>query len=122
MKLAVVSGLLIATALAACSFAPGAGPQSASAVAAGGKSGRAILYDVVKVDDHVVATLLAQPEPSFRTAFARYGKPAPAKIAVGDRISVVIWEAGAGGLFTAPLPEPAAPSPNPTVEPLEGPP
>ena len=121
MKLAAVSGLLFAAALAACSDAPGTGPASAGAITHGGKADGTILYDVVKVDDHVVATLRAAPQPSFRTLFAAQGKPPPPLIAVGDRIAVVIWEAGPGGLFTAPLPE-LAPSPNPTIEPLEEPP
>ena len=121
MKLAVVSGFLFATALAACSYLPGTGPASVGAVASGGKADGAILYDVVKVNDRVVSTLLAQPKPRFRTVFAAQGKPPPPKIAIGDDILVVIWEAGPGGLFTAPLPAPAAPPANPTIEPLEEP-
>lgn len=121
MKLAAVSGLLFAAALAACSAAPATGPASAGAVVHGGTADGAILYDVVKVDDRVVATLRAVPRPSFRTLFAAQGKPPPPLIAVGDRLSVVIWEAGPGGLFTAPLPELAAPPANPTIEPLQEP-
>jgi polysaccharide export outer membrane protein len=119
MKLAAVSGLLFAAALAACSYVPAAGPTSAGAVVHGGTADGAILYDVVKVDDRVVATLRAVPRPSFHTLFAAQGKPPPPLIAVGDRLSVVIWEAGAGGLFTAPLPEPAIRPANPTIEPLQ---
>ena len=120
MKLAVVSGILIAMALAACSAAPGSGPQSVGAVTGGGKADGAILYDVVKVDNRVVSTVLAQPKASFRTLFTQ-GKPPPETIAVGDTIAVVIWEAGSGGLFTAPLPPLIVPFVNPTIEPLETP-
>jgi polysaccharide export outer membrane protein len=121
MKLAAVLGLLFAAALAACSDTPGTGPANAGAIIHGGRADGTILYDVVKVDDRVVATLRAAPQPSFRTLFAAQGKPPPPRIAVGDRLAVVIWEAGPGGLFTAPLPA-LAPSPNPTIEPLEEPP
>ncbi|MGH7110303.1 MAG: polysaccharide biosynthesis/export family protein [Stellaceae bacterium] len=114
-------GIVVAAALTACSFAPGSGPRSADAVAGGGKANGAILYDVVKVDNRVVAAVLARPHPSFRALFAQ-GQPPPPRIAAGDRIAVVIWEAGPGGLFTAPLPAlPAAAPPNPTIEPLETP-
>lgn len=112
-------GIVVAAALTACSsYAPGSGPRSLGAVTGGGKADGTILYDVVKVDNRVVATVLARPRPNFRALFAQ-GKPAPPRIAVGDRIAVVIWEAGPGGLFTAPLP--ALPAPNPTIEPLETP-
>src|SRR5579883_1307585 len=112
MKLALVSGLLCATTLAACTLAPAAGPQGDGAV----------LYDVVPVDSRVVATLLvARPKPNFAALFTPRGKPPPPKIAVGDRLLVVIWEAGPGGLFTAPLPALPAPPANPTIAPLEEP-
>lgn len=120
MKLAVVSGVLVATALAACSAVPGSGPRTVGAVTGGGRAGGAILYDVVKVDNRVVSTVLAQPRPGFRALFPQ-GRPPPARIAVGDRIAVVIWEAGPGGLFTAPLPALAVPPVNPTIEPLTTP-
>jgi polysaccharide export outer membrane protein len=122
MKLAVVSGFLIAAALAACSDVPGAGPASLGAVTGGGKAAGAILYDVVKVNDHVASVLRAAPRPSFRTAFTRQGKPPPPRIAVGDRLRVVIWEAGPGGLFTAPLPAPVAPPAPSLIKPPEQPP
>jgi polysaccharide export outer membrane protein len=120
MKLAVVSGFLIAAALAACSDVPGAGPANVGAVAGGGRVDGRVLYDVVQVDNHVVSTVLAAPQPGFHTVFTQ-GEPPPPKIAVGDEILVVIWEAGPGGLFTAPLPALAPAPPNPTIEPLEEP-
>lgn len=114
-------GIVVAAALAACSVAPGSGPRSVGAVTGGGKADGAILYDVVRVDNRVVTTVLTRPRPSFHALFAQ-GKPPPPRIAVGDSIAVVIWEAGPGGLFTAPLPAlPAAAPPNPTIEPLETP-
>jgi polysaccharide export outer membrane protein len=122
MKLALVSGLLCATTLAACTLAPAAGPQGVGAVTGGGRVDGAVLYDVVPVDSRVVATLLvARPKPNFAALFTPRGKPPPPKIAVGDRLLVVIWEAGPGGLFTAPLPALPAPPANPTIAPLEEP-
>lgn len=63
--------------------------------APGGK----IAFDVVKVDDSVVATLAAAPKPVFEQRFKKYVPPPELKIAVGDTVSVVIWEASADGLF-----------------------
>lgn len=119
MKLAALSGFLIAAMLAACADVPGNGPADVRAVTGGGKSAGAVLYDVVKVDGRVVAAVRARPRPFFHALFPQ-GRPPPARIAVGDRLAVVIYEAGPGGLFTAPLPElPVAP--NPTIEPLAPP-
>jgi len=51
-------------------------------------------------DDRVVSTLLAQPKESFRARFKKNTEHADFKIAVGDTISVLIWESAAGGLFS----------------------
>jgi polysaccharide export outer membrane protein len=58
-------------------------------------------FDIVDVDNNVVATLLAQPTESFRNRFLKYGKPPDPKIGIGDSITVTIWEAAGGGLFGA---------------------
>jgi polysaccharide export outer membrane protein len=101
-------------------------------VAAAGQAGSEVLFDVVDVDDRVVSTLLAQPKESFRARFEKDDNPPELKIAVGDTVSVTIWESAVGGLFTeAPPPqlptgsrtatEPLAPeSPRPTTETAPG--
>jgi polysaccharide biosynthesis/export protein len=104
---------------------PGVGDVQAQA-----KSDHEIAFDVVKVDDKVLATVLAQPHPRFASLFAATPPP-QLHIAVGDRIAVVIWEAGAGGLFTEAPPvfaapgletEPLTPAPGaPSVSPGEAP-
>ena len=40
-----------------------------------------------------------QPRPAFRQRFKKYLPPADLKIAVGDTVAVVIWEAEPNGLF-----------------------
>ena len=89
----------------------------ASEVAAQGQTGNEVLFDVVPVDEHVVATLLAQPKESFHARFEKAANPPELKIAVGDTVSVTIWESAAGGLFTPELP-PLSPGSRPSVEPL----
>ena len=61
-------------------------------------------FDVVDVDDRVVATLLARSTESFRKRFQKYGKPPAPKIGIGDTVTMTIWEAAGGGLFgTSPI-------------------
>jgi polysaccharide biosynthesis/export protein len=123
LRAAAFSAFLAVTVLAACSAIPGNGPL-AGAVAGQGQPNGLILFDVVPVDDRVVATLLAEPEPSFAARFKKYGTPPDLRIAVGDTLSVMLWEIGAGQLFgktRPPQPAPASPSaalPVPRIEPV----
>jgi polysaccharide biosynthesis/export protein len=103
--------------LGGCSILPSAGP-TASEVAAGGRAGDQILFDVVPVDDRVVSTLLAQPKESFHARFEKDTDPPELKIAIGDTISVTIWESAAGGLFSEAPPERSSTGSRPAIEPL----
>jgi polysaccharide biosynthesis/export protein len=86
-------------AIAGCSWIPRAGP-STSDVLEQGQAGGEILFDVIQVDDRVVNTLQAQPKESFAVRFNKDAPPPELKIAIGDTISVLIWESAAGGLFS----------------------
>lgn len=116
MKFTGLSGCIIALWLDGCSMLPSAGPM-ASDVVAQAQAENEVLFDVVPVDQHVIAVLHAQPKESFHTRFAKDANPPELKIAVGDTISVTIWESAAGGLFT-PAPPPLPAGPRPSVEPL----
>jgi polysaccharide biosynthesis/export protein len=132
MNVAALFACFTALSLGGCSILPSAGP-TASEVTAAGQAGNEVLFDVVEVDNHVVSTLLAQPKESFHARFEKDGNPPELKIAIGDTVSVTIWESAAGGLFSeAPAPqlptgsrpgtEPLAPeSPRPPVETPAGP-
>src|SRR5260370_29080643 len=61
--------------------------------------GGQVAFDVVKLDDAVLNTVLARPQPAFGERFKKYLPPSERKIAVGDIVSVVIWESAANGLF-----------------------
>src|SRR5215472_9943669 len=116
MKLFTLSVLLIASWLGGCSWAPRVGP-STSEVLDQAQIGGAILFDVVEVDDRVVSILRAQPKESFARRFNTAARPPELKIAVGDTVSVLIWESAAGGLFTEPLPT-FVPGARPQTEPF----
>lgn len=86
--------------LAGCSALPASGP-SASDISNQEHSGRDLGgYVLINVDERVTSIFAAQPRESLR-AFPRY-RPAPdLRIGIGDVVSVTIWEAAAGGLFSA---------------------
>ena len=80
--------------LGACSGAP-----TGDEVIAQANLGGQIAFDVVKIDDAVLTTLSAQPTPAFHQRFAQYTPPPELTVAVGDTVSVVVWESAANGLF-----------------------
>jgi polysaccharide export outer membrane protein len=100
MKFALLLALLTSTTLAGCSTLPTSGPTAGQVVDQAVKDDQA-RFDIVDVDDKVVATLLARRTESFRKRFQKYGKPPAPKIGIGDTVTVTIWEAAGGGLFGA---------------------
>jgi polysaccharide biosynthesis/export protein len=116
MRAAAFSAILALLALAACSTIPAAGPLAGSVAAqAQPQPNGRVLFDVVLVDNSVVATLLAEPPPSFPARFKEYAAPPDLRIAVGDTLSVLLWETGAGQLLEASPPPPAPLRPGPAL-------
>jgi len=105
MKHAILCVAVVAFSLAGCSSSP-----SGEDVIAQAKSDGRIAFDVVKIDDAVLTTVLAQQPPAFHDRFKEYLPPPDLKIAVGDTVSVVIWESAANGLFGTSLTEFAFPT------------
>jgi hypothetical protein len=70
MKLAVFLFCLVVLSAGGCSWIPRAGPSTSDVLDQGQRAGE-ILFDVVQVDDGVVATLRAQPKESFAVHFNR---------------------------------------------------
>src|SRR5271166_786296 len=117
MKPAACIACLIAVSLGGCSMLPSAGP-AASEVVAAGRAENKVLFDVVEVDNRVVSTLLAQPKESFHARFGKDDNPPELKIAIGDTLSVTIWESAAGGLFSETPPPQLPAGSRPATEPL----
>jgi polysaccharide export outer membrane protein len=117
MKPIVLLACLVTVSFCGCSWIPRAGP-STSEVVEQGRAGGEILFDVVEVDDRVVSTLLAQPKESFQVRFKKDAQPPDVKIAVGDTLSVLIWESAAGGLFSEAPPATLSTGSRPATEPL----
>lgn len=86
---------------AGCSTLPAAGP-SASIIQDEAGQADTSRYEIVDLDAESLARIGRWPQQSFAGHFGDY-RPAPTPvIGVGDGVSVTIWEAGSGGLFTAP--------------------
>jgi polysaccharide export outer membrane protein len=117
MKRAVFLFCLMALSVGGCSWIPRAGP-STSDVLEQGQAGGEILFDVVPVDDRVVNALIAQPKERFALRFKKDAQPPEVKIAIGDTVSVLIWESAAGGLFSETPPAPAPTGGRSGIEPL----
>ena len=102
---AVCCACLLALGLAGC-----AGGPTRDEVIAQAKEGDHIAFDIVKIDDAVLTTLLAQQPLGFDKRFKVQAPPPDLKIAVGDTVSVVIWESAANGLFGNSLTELTVPA------------
>jgi polysaccharide export outer membrane protein len=99
MKAVAILGLL-ACVVAGCSALPTAGPTASDVIGQEVRDNQT-RFNLVDINDNVVATLLAVPHESFRARFKKYGKPPQPKIGIGDSLVVSIWEAAGGGLFSA---------------------
>jgi polysaccharide export outer membrane protein len=102
--------LVVLLLLAACSAIPSTGPlRHELEDQAGGDGHRE--FNLVNIDDRVVNTLAAQPEPPFHARFKRYTPPPELPVAIGDVVSVTIWESDENGLYgrslDAAVPDPA---------------
>src|SRR5207302_9204739 len=100
MRAIAVIGVLACVIVASCSSLPTAGP-TASDVKSQEVKDNLTRFDLVDIDDNVVAALLALPAESFHVRFKKYGRPPQPKIGIGDSLVVSIWEAAGGGLFGA---------------------
>ncbi len=115
MKRVALLAVLAAGALTGCAYLPTAGPTTSDVLKQEVKNNQT-RFDLVDIDDNVVAALLASPSDSFRVRFKKYGKPPEPKIGIGDGVTVSIWEAAGGGLFgTSPTEHVSAGSRNVTI-------
>src|SRR5215470_5027567 len=115
MNRAALLAVLMAGVLSDCAYLPTAGPTTSDVLKQEVKNNQT-RFDLVDIDDSVVAALLAAPADSFRVRFKKYGKPPEPKIGIGDGLTISIWEAAGGGLFgTSPTEHVSAGSRNVTI-------
>jgi polysaccharide biosynthesis/export protein len=95
---------VFAAALGGCSGLPGQGPSGADIVQQGtaSNSDLAPRFLITDLNEHSVSILERTPVASLYKSFAdRRPSPSPT-IGVGDALTITLWEAAAGGLFSAP--------------------
>lgn len=101
----VVAVCVVSAALAGCAI-PNSGPGTDEVLSqARASTGSAVhqRYEFVDITQAVVDVLGRRPPNSLRSSFGDYRPPVEPRIGVGDTVSVTIWEAAAGGLFSSAL-------------------
>jgi polysaccharide export outer membrane protein len=93
--------LALALALGGCSALPASGPSATDV--ARDQDDLSRRYEIIDLDEATLAILNSRSGDTFSRRFGDHSAPAAPTIGVGDFVSVTIWEAGAGGLFSAPL-------------------
>ena len=98
--------LCAALAVSGCSVLPAAGP-TARQVDAGAEvataDGLFARYEIIDLTPAVVEALRTRPLDSLLASFGDHRPSVEPVIGIGDVVSVSIWEAGSGGLFSGPL-------------------
>lgn len=101
MRVSLVA-ILSVVALAGCSNLPASGPSTADVVATQAEN-TGFSYELIDLTPASLAVLNSRRIDSFSGSFGDRGGAVETRIGIGDFVAVTIWEAGAGGLFSAPL-------------------
>lgn len=88
--------------LAACSSLPNSGPATSDVLQQAGTPDAA-QYELIDIDPQVVDALRSRKFDSFSTRFGDRRVSQEPVIGVGDTVTVTIWEAASGGLFSTPI-------------------
>lgn len=92
----------IALMAAGCTVIPNTGPTSSEILSQANRTTNR-RYEVVEITPAVVDILKRRPVNSFYASFGDHRPSVEPVIGIGDFVAVTIWEAGPGGLFSAPL-------------------
>src|ERR1700753_251582 len=93
--------LISVLAAAGCSAIPSQGPSASDITAE--RSAPVQRFELVDLDMSVAKVLGTRRADKTIASFGDYRPSTQLRIGIGDEVSVTIWEAAAGGLFSAPL-------------------
>ncbi len=85
----------------ACAMLPASGPTASDVVVQSQADPALGGYVLLDIDERIASISASQPRESFRRVFSDVGPAPDLRIGVSDSVVVTIWEAGAGGLFSA---------------------
>ena len=102
---------LLVFGLASCSMMPGSGPSKDAFIESGAMTTENLdpSFVVVDVNEPALTILARRGHPGLRGNFGDYRPPAGSVIGVGDSLQITLWEAAAGGLFSAPVQDRTSP-------------
>lgn len=110
IKPTVYTAIALAIALQGCATLPSSGPTSSELIKTSTSADNPT-SDIIVVDLNEKTTdlLASRGHASLHSSFGDRRTSSDLKISIGDTVSVTLWEAGAGGLFTQ-SPAPGAPN------------
>lgn len=95
--------LPLAGLTAGCEALPAAGPLRSEITEQSQPADASVPFVLADINDHVLSVLARRSEPTFNQSFGLGRQLGDYKIGIGDGIVVTLWEAGSGGLFSAPM-------------------
>jgi polysaccharide export outer membrane protein len=98
----LVGVLAFSALLSGCASLPSSGPSADDVVQQSTTAG-VQNYAVLDVTPEVIDILSARQADNLLASFGDYRPSIDSSIGIGDTLSVTVWEAAAGGLFSAPL-------------------
>jgi len=88
--------------LAGCADLPSSGPDALAVMDPDALNSVSRPYEVIDIDPSTIDLLSRRPRTSFAARFGDHRPSVEPVIGVGDMITVTIWEASSGGLFSSP--------------------
>lgn len=101
MRVALVV-IVSAMTLAGCSNLPGSGPSTAE-ITSQPTDNANFGFELIDLTPASLSALNSRQVDSFSGSFGDRSGASETRIGIGDFVAVTVWEAGAGGLFSAPL-------------------
>ena len=93
---------LVALAVSGCAELPSSGPSALAVLDTGAADPASRPYEIIDIDPSSIEVLGRRPKSSFAQKFGDHRASIEPVIGVGDGLTVTIWEASAGGLFSSP--------------------